>query len=72
MRQTVGQELVEYHPEREDVAPHVDLVRVATGLFRAHIGQRANNPAHVGTGGQAHFGIGDAGQPKIQDLGIGL
>jgi len=45
-----GDHLVEHDAERPDVGPLVD--RLALGLFRRHVGRRAEDHAHLGHGGR--------------------
>jgi len=70
--QVTRQHLIEHEPERVDVRPHVDLVRVAAYLLGAHVAEGAADGAgirHHGRGG--HVGVGDPGETEVEDFDVG-
>ena len=64
-----GEHLIEHHTQGVDIRPRVDQVRVASGLLRAHVGQRPHDLA--GNRDQRVLAIGNRlGQAEIQDAQV--
>ena len=68
---TPCEQLVEHDAEGVDVGPHVDVVRGAIELLRAHVPQCAQKLADVGMHGrQCRVCVGAAGHAEVDDLGL--
>jgi hypothetical protein len=67
-----GQHFVQDDSQRIDIRAEIDLVRIASSLFRAHVWQRALDGAELGHHAPGrHVLIGDPGETEIQDLHVG-
>ena len=62
-RRGAGTHLVQHAPKAEQVGAVID--RATLGLLRRHVGRRACDRPDLR---QPHVGVGDPGQPEIQDL----
>ena len=69
-RQPAGKQFVEHDAKGIGVAAHVDRVGVALGLFRAHIGERAEQAAGLGSERGVGFAFDEAGEAEIEHLGL--
>ena len=72
-----GQQLVEHHAEREDVAARVE--RLARGLLRRHVGDRADDHAgprvradHARVSRRRRAGFEQLGQAEVGELGVAV
>ena len=73
VRQSPGQEPVQDDAERIDVGADVGLVLSAADLVGAHVGKGPLDAADLrDRARRVRLGIGDPGQPEIEDLDVGL
>ena len=72
VRPLAGQQFVEDHNQRVDVAARVNLRRISQHLFGAHVSERADNLPDIRLPRRLRVTVGEPGDAEVQNLRLAV